>query len=141
MKIVNSVNELISVLESDFGFKKGDKIQIASSQIDRKYDLEINFIPHDENELKALIESAPKDILKKMGVDVWESYDGAKKAKESTYLQPGEYHYLFPGEWYDYIPEGFEVINISGETERFKRGETDDDKRYGCLAYGFIRKF
>ena len=30
--------------------------------------------------------------------------------------------------------------DINDEDESFKYGETDDDIRYGCLAYGFIKK-
>lgn len=48
---------------------------------------------------------------------------------------------LFPHEWYAAIPEGFEVASIAMGNEpylrkKFVRGETDDDKRFGCLAYG-----
>lgn len=43
---------------------------------------------------------------------------------------------LFPGKWYAFIPEGFEVETISGGREKFQRGVTDDDIRFGSLAYG-----
>lgn len=46
---------------------------------------------------------------------------------------------LIPGEWYNSIPEGFELIDICGHKELFKKGETDNDIRFGCLAYGIIR--
>jgi hypothetical protein len=46
---------------------------------------------------------------------------------------------LFPGEWYDLIPEGFKVAVIDGTTEEFKKGVTDNDTRFGFLAYGIIR--
>lgn len=46
---------------------------------------------------------------------------------------------LIPGEWYNSIPEGFELYDICGHKELFKKGETDDDIRFGCLAYGIIR--
>lgn len=45
---------------------------------------------------------------------------------------------LFPGEWYAFIPNGFEIVNISGRSKPFVRGETSDDIRFGCLAYGVI---
>ena len=47
-------------------------------------------------------------------------------------------HWLYPGEWYDHIPEGYEVIGLSGENYKFAKDESDDDIRYGCLPYGFI---
>jgi len=52
--------------------------------------------------------------------------------------EKGEVLWLLPGEWYDRIPEGFPLVCISGRQELFKRGETDDDIRYGCLAYGVV---
>lgn len=48
-------------------------------------------------------------------------------------------HWLYPGEWYDYIPEGYEVVTITGKKEPFRKGKTDDDIRFGCLPYGFKR--
>ena len=48
-------------------------------------------------------------------------------------------HYLFPKEWYDIIPGGLEVAVIDGSTEVFVPGETDNDYRFGLLAYGFIK--
>lgn len=46
--------------------------------------------------------------------------------------------WLFPFEWYDHIPDGYMVTTISEHVEPFKRGETDNDKRFGCLAYGIV---
>ena len=46
-------------------------------------------------------------------------------------------HYLYPLEWYDFIPDGYEVVDIFGDREAFKHGETDTDTRFGVLAFGF----
>ena len=43
---------------------------------------------------------------------------------------------LFPESWYKYIPEGFEVMGIDGVKEYFQPGKTEDDSRFGMLAYG-----
>lgn len=48
--------------------------------------------------------------------------------------------WLFPMEWYNYIPEGMEVTTINEDVVRFEKGQTDDDTRFGFLAYGIIRK-
>lgn len=48
--------------------------------------------------------------------------------------------WLIPGEWYNVIPEGFPLTCITGRVEPFKSGETDDDIRFGCLAYGIRRR-
>ena len=44
--------------------------------------------------------------------------------------------WLFPVEWYNAIPEGFEVETIDGEQKRFSRRTCGRDSRYGALAYG-----
>jgi hypothetical protein len=47
--------------------------------------------------------------------------------------------WLFPAEWYDHIPEGFDIVDINGFREKFVRGETDDDIRFGMLSYGIVQ--
>jgi hypothetical protein len=46
--------------------------------------------------------------------------------------------WLFPSEWYDHIPDGYEVVSISYYVEKFERGVSDNDIRYGCLPYGIL---
>lgn len=46
---------------------------------------------------------------------------------------------LFPSEWYNKIPDGFMVVGLSGGRYPFERGKTDDDMRFGCLAYGILK--
>lgn len=48
--------------------------------------------------------------------------------------------WLFPGEWYNSIPDGIEVVDISYKRKKFKNGFSDDDIRFGCLPYGFVIK-
>lgn len=48
--------------------------------------------------------------------------------------------WLLPAEWYNSIPDEFELVSLSGEKHLFKKGKTDDDRRFGCLAYGILRK-
>ena len=115
------------------------KISIVTPQFERQYDITIPFVPHDKNELQGVIETAPKDVLKKMGVGIWSTWK--EDDEETDYMSKGDIHYLFPVEWYDHIPEGFEIISLFGEKEKFEHGKTDDDIRYGCLPYGFIRKY
>lgn len=54
-------------------------------------------------------------------------------------LEQDEDIWLFPKEWYDLIPNGFIVTGLNGESYPFESGKSDDDTRFGCLAYG-IRK-
>jgi hypothetical protein len=68
--------------------------------------------------------------LRELGLRPW------NKAGEKPDYHDGRVLWLLPGEWYNSIPDGFELIDIMGEKEIFKRGETDDDIRFGMLAYG-----
>jgi hypothetical protein len=47
---------------------------------------------------------------------------------------------LFPGEWYSLIPDGFKCTSLYGEECTFIKGKSDDDIRFGCIAYGVRRK-
>jgi hypothetical protein len=44
--------------------------------------------------------------------------------------------WLFPGEWHEHIPEGYEVQTINREYEAFDPEISGDDQRFGMLAYG-----
>lgn len=48
--------------------------------------------------------------------------------------------WLFPGEWYNNIPCDFIVTDIFGLSEKFIPGKTDNDTRFGLLAFGIINK-
>jgi len=65
------------------------------------------------------------DTLKAIGCRQWDEPD-----------EDGKVLMLFPYQWYDYIPEGMVLECINGEEERFLRGKTDGDRRFGVLAYG-----
>ncbi len=43
---------------------------------------------------------------------------------------------LLPGEWYDKVPDEFELESMSEELVVFKHGETDSTTRLGVLGYG-----
>lgn len=68
-----------------------------------------------------------EDTLKAIGCQKWSEPENGKVL------------WLFPAEWYDHIPDGTQVVDINGATETFKHGETDNDRRFGALAYGFLR--
>lgn len=60
--------------------------------------------------------------------------------ERKNYLQEGEVHYLYAGEWFNDLPEGAKVYGLFGEVYEFNAETSDDDIRFGCLPYGFIRK-
>ena len=59
--------------------------------------------------------------LVKAGFSFWDEYETVM---------------LIPGKYYNIIPECFPIVTINGEEEKFKKGITDDDTRFGCLLYG-----
>lgn len=65
--------------------------------------------------------------------------DVGRKDCPTELLEIDEDVILIPGEWYDVIPDGFIVTGLYGEQYPFKKGETDDDIRFGCLPYGIRR--
>lgn len=44
--------------------------------------------------------------------------------------------WLFPLYLVPIIPEGLEVISISGRNYKYEKDKTDNDIRFGCVAYG-----
>lgn len=112
-------------LADAIGIKPGEKIEIVTPQFERTDGLKIK-VPEYTPEDWASLPDKSHDELTALGFGVW------NKTSEGT-------HYLFPKEWYNVIPEGLELKCIDGKTEIFKRGVTDDDHRFGCIAYGFVK--
>lgn len=71
--------------------------------------------------------------LMEMGLRVW----GVEEDAGGRDLPNGRTLWLYPAEWYSSIPDGYPVCNTFFRTENFKRGVTNDDIRFGCLAFGF----
>lgn len=112
-------------LRETLGIKPGESIQVMTPQFDRTGGLQVPMPLLDFAKLPALSE----ETLKAIGCQKWDEPDAA-----------GNVLWLFPAEWYEHIPEGTSIISISGERKVFKKGETDDDRRFGALAYGFKRR-
>jgi len=73
------------------------------------------------------LKKKPASDLMSMGCQIW-SISGIN------------IHWLYPEEWYDIIPNGLEIIHITGKTEIFVKGETSNDCRFGALSFGFIKE-
>ncbi|HWP03073.1 MAG TPA: hypothetical protein VNL96_06430 [Gemmatimonadaceae bacterium] len=84
---------------------------------------EVTYFPLTLEEFEGL-RRLPQSRLKELGLRPWD---------ESGLM-------LFPVEWYPLIPAGFEVTDIFGEREPFVPGQTDDDCRFGVLAYGIVAR-
>jgi hypothetical protein len=107
------------------GAKPGDTVEIITPQFTRTDGItpsipQVNF---------ANLHTMAPETLKAIGCCRWDEPN-----------EKGETLWLLPGEWYAIIPDGTPIVCIDGEHELFKRGETDDDIRYGCLAYGVLAR-
>ena len=120
----SSDKDFVEDLTSALGVKDGDSITFISPQFDRMDGRMVTYLPDTAEEYEAL-KLMNAGNLKKVGCQIWDDNDG-------------QITWLYPAEWYDHIPDGTEVVSISGDVKIFKKGETDNDKRYGALAYGFL---
>lgn len=104
----------------------GDTIQILTPQFVRTSKMtKVRPAPTPFEKVRQLDYGA----LRSIGCEPWDEPDA-----------DGNVLLLFPGEWYEMIPDGFEIVNISGNKEKFVSGDTDDDIRFGCLSYGILVK-
>lgn len=104
------------------GAKPGEKIEIVTPQFDRTDGKKITYLPSSKDEYQA-IRLLDKEGRKAIGMGLWSDEDPEL--------------WLFPAEWYAHIPAGTEIVDICGDTEHFILGKTDDDRRFGALAFGF----
>lgn len=105
------------------GVRPGEKVAIMTPQFDRTDGMQVPFLAAITWDT---LHKKDEATLRALGFGVW---DETEKGK----------HWLFPKEWYDMIPEGYPITFISGKRGNFVHGETDDDHRFGCLAFGFIQ--
>jgi hypothetical protein len=78
-----------------------------------------------KSEFKELVSKLTAKQLTKHGFRKWDN-------KKPTLM-------LIPKELYGSIPNGFELTTIFGKKEKFKNGVTDNDSRFGMLAYGVLK--
>lgn len=81
----------------------------------------------------------PKNELIELGLRQW-GRQGADSFEDDDSKCFGPMLWLYPKEWYDRLPDGLPIVSISFEHETFKKGETDDDHRFGMLSFGFFSK-
>jgi hypothetical protein len=75
-----------------------------------------------------------EDALQALRLRRWGRRDENRDGTET-----GPMLWLFPGEWYPYLPAGLPVVDIFWKEETFAPGATDDDIRFGCLSFGIVR--
>lgn len=98
-------------------------IIVTSSPIEREQKIKIK-VPKTKDEFKSLdLKNRTEKQLIKLGLRKWSN---------ETNL------FLFPGEWFKIIPQGYNVVSISGKPQKFSKHTSDDDTRFGCLPYGIV---
>lgn len=109
-------------LANAIGLKEGEVVEFHGPQFERTDGI----VPiANPSEVISMLPSMGKEALTKLGMGQW-GENGL---------------WLLPYQWYDFIPEGMELMCIDGSKEQFKKGVTDDDYRFGCLAYGIVPDF
>lgn len=116
------VNDLARTIRQAIGVGDYDRVRVTLPQFDRTDGRKVCYLPSTVEEFDAL-KLLPDDILKDLGLQAWDKD-----------------HWLYPVEWYDTIPEGYPVDDINDKTKAFEPGKTSNDRRFGCLAYGFKRE-
>jgi len=114
-----------SDLAAALGIQQGEPVQIYGPQFDRTDGKQVEQVSFTPEQWAAMYTKSTEE-LKQLGLGIWD------KTEETT-------HFLFPKEWYSIIPAGMMITYIDGKSEPFQPGITDDDYRFGCLAYGFIK--
>ena len=134
MKTVDLADTILAAI----GAKPGDTIEIVTPTFNRHVSELPPAAPVSTAEwFDALKKIAPDELLA-LGLRRWTkpADDDAPDAEERW---PGEFRlWLFPVEWYTAIPQGYEIVSIMGTREPFERGVTDNDRRFGLLAYGIL---
>jgi hypothetical protein len=120
-------NSLADAIRKAIGAGPYEKVMVATPQFDRIDGKVVTFKPESAEQLDGLKANAPDWALRDIGMGMWEE------------TKDDQIHWLFPAEWYESIPKGYEIVDINGLVEKFEPGKTDDDRRGGMLAYGWIR--
>ena len=133
-------------------FISKDKYEITTVPRERTDGKHISWKPKsmkDFNDIKTWNEEKLLDIgmvkwggFKKINEDEYTPKDEDDEWMEYTpddnYATADWMLWLFPKDWFPYIPEGLEYVDINGKKGEFKRSNEDDDSRYGMLSIGFI---
>lgn len=120
-------------LRDAIGAKPGDVIQIVTPQFERPAS-EGKVPPYPGDKVFAKLTALTDAERRAYGLRPW----NAPGESEDGDAFGGGVLWLLPGEWYDYLPDRARLVSINGRAEDFDRGRTDNDIRFGCLAYGVV---
>jgi len=106
------------------GVSSEDTLVFYAPQFERVDGRVVQYTPTTPEEYEAIKLMKPENLIK-IGCQVWDSKNDVT-------------HWLYPYEWYDHIPNGTKIVTISGKITTFRKDITDNDIRYGALAFGFL---
>ena len=96
------------------------------------------------HEVKIDFEDLKKEVDKEIPISKESFYElnieEAKNIGFSLWSDEQPNLYLIPGYLYKFLPEGMELISISGEKKIVGKDYIDNDTRFGCLAFGIELK-
>lgn len=125
----------------EYGFRKWDTMtNVVEENIKHKDDPKIISIPtyNLDQAAEAIAGAIEGTLVQPSGSMLYDL--GCKEEVPMEFPTEELDIILFPGEWYNLIPNGFSVVGLSGEKYSFEKGKSDNDIRFGCLAYGITRK-
>lgn len=120
-----SASKLAAKIRTAIGASPNDKIRISGPQFTRMPGMAIPACVPASKKAWNDLRSMDRNALKEMGLQADDEPD-----------ENGKVLMLLPGEWYAYIPVGYEMETINGEIVKHSRSGSSDDIRFGCLAYG-----
>jgi hypothetical protein len=101
---------------------KGPGDKSGMPQFQRPDGRHIDYVPDEK--LLQILPYLEEGVLEGLGLQTWD---------EDRNI------WLFPVEWYEHIPEGFEIITINEQVKEFDRDEDHKERRFGVLPFGISR--
>ncbi len=133
--ILTNPSDIVRAIRAATGAKPGDTIEVVTPQFTRPAsDPGPASPPADMDAWKAL-PRLPETALRELGLRPW-----GREHEHDDGTESGRMLWMFPGEWYNAIPNGLPVVDIFFREETFICGVTDNDIRFGCLAYGVLKE-
>lgn len=113
------------------------ELVVTGSQHDRPPDEPPPLGYPGDHEIRRLAEFSD-DLLLGLGLRRWNDPDDP----EQRGVFKKNVLWLLPAEWHPFLPDGLELTDINGRKMVFNRADdaaSDDDRRFGVLAYGVLK--
>lgn len=137
-----NANPLVSDIRKTIGATETEKIVVHTPQFERRSGRRPPVTPSTVEEYDAL-KRLDRETLRLYCLGLWglgvAMEGGSYNMDEEDDEKCDSEIWLYPGEWFDSIPDGYPVVGLFGKATLFDRATADDDIRFGCLPYGFGR--